>query len=129
MTFLVLECILTMRIYMYTGLALHTHDLFLKRNSLSIRKYHTLVQLIGYVATPSLDVLSAVSAAHKNGAALPYSASYHPTAHCKLHTLSLTGLRTMTSDAVTAGLLLSRAMSVRFSIFLVSQELSMSPAS
>ena len=30
-----------------------------------------LVQLIGYFGMPSLDVLSAVWAAHENGAALP----------------------------------------------------------
>ena len=34
---------------------------------------HALVQSIGYVGIPSLDVLSVVFGAHKNGAALPYT--------------------------------------------------------
>ena len=34
---------------------------------------HELVQTIGYVGMPSLDVLSVVFGAHKNGAALPYT--------------------------------------------------------
>ena len=92
------------------------------------RKGNALVQLIGYVGMPSLDVLSAVRAAHKNGAALPYSASYHPTAHCKLQMLSSTGSRTITSDAVTADPLLSRVMRVWFFIFLFTHELSTRPA-
>lgn len=33
---------------------------------------HVLIQLIGYVGIPSLDVLSVVFGAHKNGALLPY---------------------------------------------------------
>ena len=57
---------------------------------------HILVQSIGYFGIPALDVLSVVLAAHKNGAALPYSKWYHPPAHRKLHTLSVTGYRTIT---------------------------------
>ena len=88
---------------------------------------HALIQLIGYVGIPSLDVLFVVFGAHKNGALLPYGTWYHPTAHCKLHTLSVTGLITMTLDAVVDPPL-AAVMSVWLPIFTASQESTTGPA-
>ena len=101
-----------------------------KKNILDKGYYdmNALVQLIGYVVMPWFEVLSAVWTEHENDAALPYCTSYHPTAHCKLHTLSLTGLRTITLSSLDSVSPLPEPMSVWSSCFLLLQELSTGPA-